>query len=156
MGPNVNVNVDGIDLHPFWLRRGRLMSLWTLASMTATVFAIFVDGTRETIRPFFGRRRGILVSDRASGFGFWHMAKRQVCWSHLIRKFISFSERDGLAEAIGRELLSYAALVFEYWHGFIEGDLTRDELQIWLRPVQRELEGALVRAVFDACAQRND
>jgi transposase len=25
--------------------------------------------------------------------------------------------------------------------------LTRDELQIWLRPVQRELEGALVRAV---------
>jgi len=130
-----------------WLRQGRLMSLWTLASMTATVFAIFVDGTRETIRPFFGRRRGILVSDRASVFGFWHMTERQVCWSHLIRKFISFSERDGPAGAVGRELLGYAALVFEYWHGFIEGDLTRDELQIWLRPVHRELEGALVRAV---------
>ncbi len=130
-----------------WLRHGRLMSLWTLASMTATAFGIFVDGTRETIRPFFGRQRGVLVSDRASVFGFWHMAHRQVCWSHLIRKFISFSERDGPAGALGRELLGYAALVFEYWHGFIEGSLNRHELQTWLRPVQRELEAALERAV---------
>ena len=62
-----------------WLRAGVLTSLWTLACVSATVYAIFVDGCRETIRPFFGGRKGILVSDRASVFTFWAMAFRQVC-----------------------------------------------------------------------------
>ena len=53
-----------------WVRAGVLMSLWTLATTSATVFRIFADGCRETIRPFFGGRRGILVSDRATVFGF--------------------------------------------------------------------------------------
>ncbi len=47
-----------------WTRAGKLMSLWTLASTAATVYQIFADGCRDTIRPMFGPRRGILVSDR--------------------------------------------------------------------------------------------
>ncbi len=128
-----------------WVRAGVLMSLWTLASTSATVYRIFADGCRETVRPFFGSRRGILVSDRASVFRFWLMAFRQICWSHLIRKFIAFSERDGPAGVIGRELLDYAALVFEYWHGYQNGSLTREELEIWLQPVRRGFERALER-----------
>ena len=129
-----------------WTRSGTLISLWTIATTTATVFGIFKDGTRDTVRPFFGDARGILVSDRASVFTFWQMAYRQICRSHLIRKFISFSERDGPAGKIGHELLEYTSLVFEYWHGFRDGDLTREELKTWLQPVQRELERALVCA----------
>ncbi len=129
-----------------WARSGTLMSLWTIATIAATIFGIFKDGARDTVRPFFGGRRGILVSDRASIFTFWKMAYRQVCWAHLIRKFISFSQRDGPAGKVGHELLEYASLVFEYWHGFKDGDLTREELQTWLQPVQRELERALVCA----------
>lgn len=142
-----------------WVRAGALMSLWTLATASATVFRIFADGCRETIRPFFGRRRGILVSDRATVFGFWAMALRQICWAHLLRKFIAFSERDGPAAALGHELLEYTALVFDYWHGFQEGALTKEELEIWLRPVRRGFEHALERGaeadidrVSGACA----
>lgn len=129
-----------------WLRAGALMSLWTIASFAATVYGIFADGTRDTIRPFFGSLRGILVSDRATVFSFWLMAFRQICWAHLFRKFFAFSERDGPAGAIGCELLEYTALVFEYWHGYKEGALTREELESWLRPVRRQLELALERA----------
>jgi transposase len=130
-----------------WLRAGVVMSLWTLASMMATVYHIVQDGRRETIRSFYGLLKGILVSDRATVFSFWCMAFRQICWAHLLRKFVSFSERDGPAGAIGRELLGCTALVFEYWHGFKTGKLTREELEIWLRPVQRQFEAALERAV---------
>lgn len=142
-----------------WARAGVLMSLWTLATASATVFRIFADGCRETIRPFFGNRRGILVSDRATVFGFWAMSLRQICWAHLLRKFIAFSERDGPAAALGQELLEYTALVFDYWRGFQEGALTREELEIWLRPVRRGFEQALERGadaeidrVSGACA----
>ena len=130
-----------------WVRAGVLMSLWTLATTSATVFRIFADGCRETIRPFFGGRHGILVSDRATVFGFWAMALRQICWAHLLRRFIAFSERDGPAGALGHELLDYTALVFDYWHGFQRGELTKEELENWLRPVRRGFEQTLERGV---------
>jgi len=76
-----------------WTRAGKLMSLWTLASVAATVYRIFADGCRDTIRPLFGPVKGILVSDRASVFTFWSISFRQICFAHLIRKFVSFSER---------------------------------------------------------------
>ena len=81
------------------------MSLWTMASTAATVFRIFADGCRETILPLFGPLLGFLVSDRATVFSFWAMELRQMCQAHLLRKFVSFSERDGPAGDIGRELL---------------------------------------------------
>ena len=129
-----------------WLRAGVLTSLWTLASTTATVNAIFSDGCRDTIRPFFGEQNGILVSDRATVFSFWSMSSRQICWAHLIRKFISFSERDGPAGRFGCELLDCSALVFEYWRGYQEGALTRDEFATWIAPVKRHFERTLESA----------
>ena len=128
-----------------WTRGGKLMSLWTLASAAATVYQIFVDGCRDTIRPMFGPRIGILISDRATVFDFWVMALRQVCHAHLLRKFVAFSERAGPAGALGRELLQLSALMFEYWHGLKDGLLTRRELQFWMRPLQRDIERLLER-----------
>ena len=128
-----------------WTRSGKLMSLWTLASSAATVYQIFVDGCRDTVRPMFDPRIGILVSDRATVFSFWSMPQRQICHAHLLRKFVAFSERDGTAGAIGRELLECTSLLFEYWHGFKDGLLARQELQFWLRPVQRDIERLLER-----------
>jgi transposase len=128
-----------------WTRGGKLRSLWTVASTAATVYRIFADGCRETIRPLFGQCVGFLVSDRATVFDFWAMAHRQVCHAHLLRKYVAFSERDGPAGTIGRELLELIALMFEYWHGFKDGHLTRQELQFWMRPIQRDIERALER-----------
>jgi transposase len=128
-----------------WTRAGKLMSLWTMASAAATVYRIFADGCRETILPMFGPRVGFLVSDRATVFGFWAMALRQVCHAHLLRKYVAFSERDGPAGDIGRELLELTSLLFEYWHGFRDGHLTRQELRFWMRPIQRDVERALER-----------
>jgi transposase len=95
----------------------------------------------------FGALKGILVTDRATVFGFWLMMFRQICWAHLVRKFISFSERDGPAGAIGRELLECSVLMFEYWYAFKDGQLTREELAAWMRPLQRQFEAVLERAV---------
>lgn len=129
-----------------WLEAGVTLSLWTLACAAVTLYKILKDGRSKTIRPLFGALRGILVSDRATVFGFWLMAFRQICWSHLARRFISFSERDGPAGALGRELVDYTELMFEYWHGFKNGQLTREELKAWMRPLQRQFEEVLERA----------
>lgn len=130
-----------------WIRAGLWMSLWTIASVMATVYRIVGNGRRETIEPLYGPKKGILISDRATVFGFWSMAQRQICWAHLIRKFVAFSERDGPAGTIGRELLDCAAVIFEYWHCFKNGALTREELESWIRPIRQHFEAVLERAV---------
>lgn len=142
-----------------WLLAGATMSLWTLSTKLTTVYRIFTDGRRATIermfKDAFGQMFGILVSDRASVFGFWAMALRQICWAHLLRKFVSFFERDGPVGTFGRELLDYATLVFEYWRGFEKGDLSRDELKTWMAPVRRRFEATLDRvaaADLDDCS----
>lgn len=130
-----------------WLLAGLTLSLWTFASKAATVFRIFEDGKRKTIRPLFGKLLGVLVTDRASVFGFWAMAMRQVCWAHLARRFVAFSQRAGPAGTLGRELVAGTKLLFEYWHAFVDGTLSREGLQTWMDPVQRHMEESLQRAV---------
>lgn len=84
-----------------WLQAGRMLSLWTIATTCATVFKIVANGRADTLRPLYGKLRGILVSDRATALNFWAMERRQICWAHLLRKFVSFEERAGPAGDFG-------------------------------------------------------
>lgn len=129
-----------------WYQAGVLCALWTIATSAVTVYKILADGKAATLAPLFGKKLGILVSDRATALNFWAMEKRQVCWAHLLRKAISFSERDGPGGAIGRELLDYIAIIFGHWHGLKDGSLTRDELRELMAPVRLRVEALLERA----------
>jgi transposase len=104
------------------------------------------NGSAETIKPFFGACRGILVSDRGSVFSFWAMTRRQICWAHLLRKFVSFSERDGPARQFGLELLDYTGLIFRYWQDYQAGKMSRAQFQSWMEPVRAQVESCLRRA----------
>lgn len=130
-----------------WLQAGTPMALWTIATTAVTVFKIVANGARKTLQPLFGEPKGIMVSDRATALDFWAMAYRQICWAHLLRKFISFHERDGPAGAIGRELLDRTGILFEYWRDYQEGKLTRERFVTWMAPLRQQIEATLEKAV---------
>jgi len=130
-----------------WLQAGAMCALWTIATKAATVFKILADNSKATLQPLYGSLRGILVSDRAKALGFWAMERRQVCWAHLLRKFVSFSERDGPARALGHELLDYTGVLFEYWHDYRDGKLAREVFVAWMAALSPKLEAVLARAV---------
>jgi transposase len=130
-----------------WLLGGKLRSLWTIATQMVTVFKVLVDGSAAMVKPLFGACRGILVSDRASVFSFWVMRCRQICWAHLLRRFVSFSERDGPAQKLGQELLDYTALMFRYWQDVRVGKLDREKFRAWMAPLRVQVEECLGRAV---------
>ena len=129
-----------------WVQAGLSMALWVLATSAATVFKIVADGTKDTLRPLYGALSGILVSDRAKALNFWAMERRQICWAHLLRKYVAFAERDGPAAAFGRELLDYTGLVFTYWHDFKDGKISREALARCMAPVRVQIESLLARA----------
>jgi transposase len=130
-----------------WLNAGTLLALWTIATTAATVFKIVTDGSRATLEPLYGALRGILVSDRAKALGFWAMERRQICWAHLLRKFVAFSERAGPYGTFGRDLLNYTGILFEYWHDFKAGKLDQTTFRAWMAPVRAQVEALLTRAV---------
>jgi transposase len=130
-----------------WLQAGAMLSLWTIATAFATVFKIVANGRADTLKSLYGELSGILVSDRATALKFWAMERRQICWAHLLRKFVSFAERDGPTGQFGRELLEYTGIMFEYWNDYREGKLRRDTLRAWMAPVREQFEALLKRAV---------
>ena len=130
-----------------WYQAGATMALWTLATAVATVFKIVVDSTKPTLQPLYGALQGILVSDRATALNFWAMERRQICFAHLLRKFISFAERDGPSAKFGRQLLDYTGLMFEYWHDYKSGKLSREMFVAWMAPLRRHFETVLAQAV---------
>jgi transposase len=129
-----------------WKQGGELLALWTLATKGVTVFKVLANGTKKTLAALFGELKGILVSDRATALNFWAMEQRQICWAHLLRKFVSFSESSGKAGAVGRELLQCVTLVFDYWHGYQDGHLSREKLVEIMAPLQSHIEALLTRA----------
>jgi len=130
-----------------WFKGRVLCSLWTIATKAATAFKILANGKADTIAPLFGNKLGILVSDRATALKFWAMDMRQICWAHLLRKAISFSERDGPAGTYGRELLDYIGIMFRHWYELKAGNLSRDAFRELMAPVRKQVEALLERAV---------
>jgi len=112
-----------------WYQAGAYMALWVMATATVSVFTIAADATRDTLRKWITRVRGVLVTDRGTQFGFWAMAMRQICWAHLIRKFAAFSERKGRAGEIGRELLFWSRILIHNYHRVRDGTCSRAALK---------------------------
>jgi transposase len=129
-----------------WLRAGKLRSLWTIATRDASYYEVLPDGCAETIKPMFGAATGILVSDRATVFSFWPMDRRQICWAHLLRKFVAFTEMKTAAHKFGRSLIEVTSLVFKYWKDFSAGKMDRAKFEHWMQPLREKFEALLTKA----------
>jgi transposase len=130
-----------------WQQAGSALQLWTVATKAVTVFTILTNGSAQKLRTLFGRIKGILISDRAKAINFWKMTRRQICWAHLYRKFVSFSERDGPAGGIGKDLVDYCEVLFETYHAFVAREISRRVFRERMVPVRSQVEVLLQKAV---------
>jgi len=143
-----------------WVQAAARRSLWTIATTFLTVFVIATDATRATVQELLGAAKGILVSDRATTFQFWSVVYRQVCWAHLIRKFVSFAENDDARiRQLGEQLLLLSHALLHYWHQVRDGTMTRAELrnitdrlrEVFVAHLERGV-GLRLRGVSGVCA----
>ncbi len=148
-------NVDATS----WRQGGDGRTLWTIATAMVTVFGIRTDGSRAGLRGLFAAVRGILVTDRGTQFGFWAMQDRQICWAHLIRKFVSFAGRPGAAGKLGEDLLFWAQLTIHEWHRVRDGTISRRRFRALMAAATPVVEDLLaqgvrlgVRGVSGSCA----
>ena len=86
---------------------------------------------------------GILVTDRYSGYNWYPVRWRQLCWSHLLRDFEAIRGRGGASEELGDALLAQAHQMFTWWHRVCEGTLARSTFRSYMTPLRREVEQLL-------------
>src|SRR6266536_1481989 len=123
-----------------WREGRRRAWRWTLVTATLTVFQIAPRRAGEVAKALLGPAwRGIVGTDRFSGYAWLPVCWRAVCWAHLKRDFQALVDRGGPAAPIGTAALAVEREVFELWHRFKRGQLDRRTLQREIEPHQTEL-----------------
>jgi transposase len=148
-------NVDATS----WAQSAKQRTLWVMACTTVTAFCITFDATAAGLKRWMRKTRGILISDRGSQFTFWKMDMRQICWAHLVRKFIALSESPNPdIRQLGESLLLLTNVHMSAWHDFRDGKKTRAQLQSFVRNLEPTFMAHLqrgadmdIRGISGAC-----
>src|SRR5215813_8887961 len=100
--------------------------LWVMVTSWVTVFQVHLSRGQASAKELLGKFAGYLITDRWTGYSWWPLDRRQLCWAHLIREFQKIADRGEESKAIGEGLLVQARKLFELWHRVRDGTLTRE------------------------------
>lgn len=122
-----------------WKQAGERRFLWGAFTEQIAVLRVAPSRHREEAEELLGGTEAIVTSDRWWAYDHLDPARRQVCWSHLLRDF-RFHAESPLAHQheFGEACLRVAEKVFEAWHEF-QANSDRQRLREEIAPLQREL-----------------
>lgn len=128
-----------------WRQGDKRAWLWVAVTSFVTVFVVRLSRGGQVARELLGETfSGILVTDRYSGYNWYPVRWRQLCWAHLLRDFEAIRDRGGPSEALGAALLAQAHQMFTWWHRVRAGTLQRSTFRSSMTPLRREVERLLV------------
>ena len=123
-----------------WKEGGRKRWLWGAATATVVCFVIHATRGVKGLQALMGEfPTGLFISDRWSVYQCLAVCCRQICWAHLKRDFQKLIDRGGPSQPIGQRGLDVVAVLFEAWHAFRNGQLSRRQLQSKLEPIRNDM-----------------
>jgi transposase len=125
--PNLNIDETG------WKCKGERRYLWVFVSHLAVYFTIAASRGSKVLRSVLGDTfKGVISSDDHSAYSCYHKnGLRQLCWSHLIRKFkgLRDSRSSPDSSAFAKNMLKEVGHLFACWHAFRDGHISRRQLK---------------------------
>jgi transposase len=119
--------------------------LWVAVTEEATLFLLRERRDRVSAKALLGEFDGYLVTDRWAAYDDHPLAKRQVCWAHLLRHFVQMSEYRGEMGGIGSLLVAQTKRLFRLWWRVREETLSRADFAIQTARLRSRVEQLLVR-----------
>lgn len=121
--------------------------LWVAVTPLIICFQVILSRASTAAQTVLGETfGGFITSDRCPAYNWVDVTNRQLCWAHLKRDFIQISERVGASSEIGESLLAQEKLLFNLWHQFRNGQLTRSDLGQAVEPIKAEFLSQLHEA----------
>jgi len=125
-----------------WRENNNKFWLWAGVAKEATMFFVQENRSQVSAKKLLGDFNGVLVSDRYGAYNI-HDGLRQLCWAHLKRDFIAFSENKCKQGLIGKLLLKQVKNLFSSWHQFQSGIFDRSVFQEKIYPVVNAIKRLL-------------
>jgi transposase len=123
---------------------GKPAWVWVAATPLVCAFLIRASRKTEVAKELLGEAfRGLLISDRYSGYNWIDTLCRQLCWAHLQRDLNKISDRGGRSQQIADEILEYIYEMWHLWHRFKAGERGRPWLQRKMAPIREAVEDLL-------------
>jgi hypothetical protein len=139
-----------------WREQGKRRWLWISVTPLVTIFRLLKTRGAAGAKELLGEGVwGIIGTDHYAGYHWIDPRQRQLCWAHLKREFVAWSERTGAAARIGQALLAIEKQLFVLWYRARDGTLAWADFQVAMRPLMARVRTLLQEgeAGADAKAQ---
>jgi transposase len=144
-----------------WYERSKRAWLWAAISSHMALFLVRLSRGAKVAQELLGEAfAGILISDRWSAYTWVDVARRQICWAHLIRQFRGFQGHGPEAHAIGGALELLTDTMFHAWHQVRDGTMTRAAFQEFIEKLKPHVVAHLqkgaacsIKAVAGRCRE---
>jgi hypothetical protein len=137
-----------------WPEKSQRRWLWISATPLVTIFRLLQTRGAAGAKALLGEVVwGIIGTDRYAGYHWIDPRQRQLCWAHLKREFIAWSERTGETARIGMALLAAEKQLFTSWYRVREGTLTWADFQVAMLPLMARVRALLEEGVVSADAK---
>ena len=137
-----------------WREKTKRVWLWISVTPVVTLFRLLPTrgavGAKELLGEIVW---GIIGTDRYAGYQWIDPRQRQLCWAHLKREFIAWSERVGETARIGRALLEVEKQLFVLWYRLRDGTLSWADFQVAMLPLMARVRTLLQEGVVGADAK---
>lgn len=96
-----------------WQEKAKRVWLWISTTPLVTVLRVLTTRGAAGAKALLGEDfRGVVGTDRYGAYNWIDPRRRQLCWAHLKREFVAWSQRGGEAARIGQALLAVEHQLF--------------------------------------------
>lgn len=128
-----------------WREQGKRVWVWISTTALVTVFRVLATRGAAGAKVLLGEDFwGIVGTDRYAAYNWIDPRRRQLCWAHLKREFIAWSERGGETARLGQAFVAVEQQLFGLWYRVHDGTLRWADFQVAMRPLMERV-GTLLR-----------
>jgi transposase len=137
-----------------WREKTQRRWLWISVTPLVTIFRLLKTRGAAGAKEHLGEVVwGIIGTDHYAGYHWIDPRQRQLCWAHLKREFVAWSERAGETARIGLALLAVEKQLFVLWYRVRDGTLAWADFQVAMQPLIAHVQTLLQKGVANADAK---
>lgn len=137
-----------------WRENGKRRWLWISVTPLVSLFRLLQTRGAAGAKALLGEVVwGIIGTDHYAGYHWIDPRQRQLCWAHLKREFVAWSERAGETARIGLALLAVERQLFVLWYRVRDGTLAWADFQVAMQPLITQVQTLLQEGVASADAK---
>jgi transposase len=137
-----------------WREKTKRVWLWISVTPVVTIFRLLQTRGAVGAKALLGEPVwGSIGTDHYAGYHWIDPCQRQLCWAHLKREFLAWSERTGEPARIGRALLEGEKQLFALWYRAREGTVAWADFQVAMLPLMARVRTLLQDGVAGADAK---